>query len=463
MIVWLVPGFLLLWSLGGIAIYTMFRGSEIGRVDAKLSEAGRSASQMLASEVSDDTVGRGRGPRRHNVRLPEFDDSRSGYFYQVFHDDGTIVEKSPLLESRDLPNLGAGAGRAEKPITIMMPDGEKLRAMWITRNQNTRGGPWRGRAQPTRMTAVVAISLSETNRSLAGLATGLAIAGIAGAALAAIWIAMVMRDVLKPLDRLGRELGKVTPDCLSTRLGREKVPDEIRPVVDHVNELLDRLEAAFHRERRFNADLAHELRTPLAEIRSLVELGLRFPDEMGERQQREILGASERMGRMVESMLLLAKCEGTALADEGSELSLEALVNECRNAIQADAERREVTFGIDFPPGATVRGNGNLWRHLLGNLLSNSVDHSPERSHVRITAGNGNLLEITNSAPGLLEEDLGHMFSRLWRADAARSGDHHCGLGLSIAMACALALGVRLGAVLHTNGELTMRVWKKSS
>jgi signal transduction histidine kinase len=113
---------------------------------------------------------------------------------------------------------------------------------------------------------------------------------------------------------------------------------------------------------------------------------------------------------------------------------------------------------IEVAADAVLRGNTDLWRHLIGNLLSNAAEYSPEGSQVMVRTGPAFLLEVTNPAPDLRDADLQRMFDRLWRGDRARSGDDHCGLGLSIVMACAKALEVELDVILHANSDLTMRL-----
>lgn len=454
-VIWLVPGFLLLWLLGGVTVYMMFRASELRRIDGNLEEAARSVRLLMVAEVADDEP-KGRGPRRNRVRMPEFDDPESGYYYQIHASDGTIIEKSPSLGARELhlPNVENGEAS-----TLKISDGEEVRALVFQMDGSSRFGR-RGRGDISEQEARVAISLTESNRSLNQIISGMAITGVAGAVLATLLIGLALGDGLRPLLSLGRELEKITPQSISRRFKLRRIPKEIEPVVVHVNALLERLEEGFHRERRFSADLAHELRTPLAETRGLVELGLRFPDEISISQQQDMLDAGMRMERMVESMLLLAKCEGAKQTDDEEEVCIATLLDECWKSRVPVEKRKRLTLQSDIPAGACLRGNRNLWYHLIGNLLSNAGAHSPEGSFVYVTVAAGSLLEISNPAPQLRADDLERMFDRLWRADQSRSGDDHCGLGLSIASACADALGVTLSPVLNGEGVLTMRIRK---
>lgn len=458
LILWLVPGFLMLWLLGGVAVFVMFRKSEFARVDGKLDDAARSARLTLVAELAEGPAASGRGPRRGRVRLPEFDDPASGYYYQVWTADGGLFDRSPSLIGRDLFQPPAGADLPVAPRNTLLADGEAVRVLLFHPAGNSRGGARKGRGAVSDHVAAVGVSLAGVNGSLRGLVTGMVITGVIGAGLSALWIGLALRDGLRPLEWLGREMERITPGSLSKRFGPDGVPEEIAPVVLNVNGLLERLEEGFHRERRFSGDLAHELRTPLAEIRGLVELGLRFPDEITEGQQRDVLASGERMERMVDSMMLLARCEGVGPAGNDGLVGARDLVDECWQTRVAGAGRRGIRLKNEVAGDAMLAGKGDLWMHLTGNLLSNAAEHSPEGSEVCVRSGPDFLLEITNPAPDLREQDLRPMFDRLWRGDHARSGDEHCGLGLSIATACAKALGVKLDVILHANSDLTMRL-----
>ncbi len=458
LILWLVPSFLLLWLLGGIAVFVMFRKSEFGRVDEKLAAAARTLRLTLAAESADEPATSGRGLRRGRVRLSEFDDPSSGYYYQVWDTNGTPLVKSPSLGERSLPSRPKGVELPKYPRNMVLDGGEVVRVLYFQPGEGARGGSRRGKGFVPNHVAGVGISLEGVNHSLAELVTGMTIAGFTGAALATLWISLALRYGLRPLERLGREMEGITPGSLFKRFVSHGVPTEIAPVVRSVNGLLERLEDGFHRERRFSADLAHELRTPLAETRSLVELGLRFPDEINKTQQSEILAAGERMERMVESMMLLARCEGAGTAGAYTDVATRELIDECWQTRAVSAGKRRIRLRIEVAADLVLSGNADLWRHLIGNLLSNAADYSPEGSEVVVRSGPAFLLEIINPAPDLREADLRPMFDRLWRGDRARSGDDHCGLGLSIVMACAKALEVKLDVMLHSNSDLTMRI-----
>jgi signal transduction histidine kinase len=453
LILWLLPGFAVLWLAGGTTVFFLFRASEFARIDTRMEDLERSVSLMMAAEAAKENPGLGQGPKRRRVRLPEFDEPGSGYYYAIFTEAGELVQQSPSLDGRSLPAAEPGAGASN----VRLKDGEDVRLRATPLNDGTRRGGGRARAgaQMQSGTAVVAISLEEAQQSLAGLVIGMVVTGGIGAAACTLLIALALRDGLKPLRVLGSEVAQIEPQSLSTRFSTRGLPREIGPVVGLLNQLLDRFEEGFHRERQFSADLAHELRTPLAESRSLIEMGLRYPDEINENQQREILLASGRMERIVDAMLQLARCEATKVESD-EVIGLRQLVETCWKPYGAVAGERGIHLQIDLTPDGSVRDSADLWSLLVRNLLSNAAVYAPEGTTVFVSTNNQTLLQIVNQAPDLRQEDIDRMFDRFWRADRVRSGDEHSGLGLSIARACAEAMGLSLTASLHEREGLRL-------
>lgn len=453
LILWLLPGFAVLWLAGGTTVFFLFRASEFARIDTRMEDLERSVSLMMAAEAAKENPGLGQGPKRRRVLLPEFDDPGSGYYYAIFTEAGELVQQSPSLDGRSLPAAEPGLGASN----VRLKDGEDVRLRATPLNDGTRRGGGRARAgaQMQSGTAVVAISLEEAQQSLAGLVIGMVVTGGIGAAACALLIGLALRDGLKPLRVLGSEVAQIAPQSLSTRFSIGGLPREIGPVVGLLNQLLDRFEEGFHRERQFSADLAHELRTPLAESRSLIEMGLRYPDEINENQQREILLASTRMERIVDAMLQLARCEATKVESD-EVIVLRQLVETCWKPCGAVAGERGIHLQIDLTPDGSVRGSADLWSLLVRNLLSNAAVYAPEGTTVFVSRNNDALLQIANQAPDLRQEDIDRMFDRFWRADRVRSGDEHSGLGLSIARACAKAMGLSLTASLHEREGLRL-------
>jgi signal transduction histidine kinase len=247
---------------------------------------------------------------------------------------------------------------------------------------------------------------------------------------------------------------------LGGRFRNDGMPAELEPIVDRLNQLMARLESSFSRERRFSADLAHEMRTPLAEAKTIAETAMTWPAEGGPEAWREVVASVERMESVVQSMLQLARLESETPRTADEPFPLAPLVAELWLDHAAPAEARGIHLRSEIRQDAKVIGDRSWWGHLLGNLLGNSAEYADEGSVVVVSLIDGGV-SIKNRASGLVAEDVDRLFDRFWRADKARGESGHCGLGLSLASACADALGLRIEASLGGDHVLEMRVVRK--
>jgi two-component system sensor histidine kinase QseC len=263
--------------------------------------------------------------------------------------------------------------------------------------------------------------------------------------LLALLIWWLVRRGLQPLDELraamaGRDI---------SNLQAVEVPPsvELQPVVSELNGLLSRLEASVARERRFTADAAHELRTPLAVLRIHAENALATQDE---RERREALAmlvrGVDRASRLVEQLLTLARVEPEAAAHRFEKVRLNALVREELAALLPVAARRRQEIDFIDEGGADVLGNRALLGILVRNLVDNALRYSPDGSLVRVflRAHDVAELRVEDEGPGIPPELSPRVFERFFRADTSR-GDG-AGLGLSIVARIAGLHGGRVQA-----------------
>lgn len=249
-------------------------------------------------------------------------------------------------------------------------------------------------------------------------------------------------------------------DSLNQRLSLSDVPEEIQPVVKRLNQLFARLESSFERERQFSADLSHELKTPIAELRLIVESALRWPEEGGTDSWQSALESLKRMESVVSAMLLLSKLDqGTHLATASTtDHNLKRLIEAAWVSVEATARQRHLTVDMQIDPSARIVGDSELWTLVFSNLLSNAVSHAPEGSHLQIQSKashsrKGPDLVFTNPAPNLTASDLKNLFHRFWKSDASRTDSNHFGLGLPIAQSACEALGWNLSAHLSSQSQ----------
>jgi signal transduction histidine kinase len=263
---------------------------------------------------------------------------------------------------------------------------------------------------------------------------------LAGASLLSWWIA---GRGLRPLEHMAtaaEEIGR-TRD-LSRRIAEPRSRDEVSSLARSFNGMLERLhdaylsvEGALDAQRRFVAAASHELRTPLTTIRTNAEILEIHPDaDPAIRQEAvaDIASESERMYRLVTSLLTLAR------ADSGADLSMRDLdlsqlvANVVRQARRIHPDR-EIT--LDAPTELAVAGADDALRQLLWILLDNAAKHTPPTAAIAVTlapAGEAVTLRVADGGPGIPPQDLDRVFDRFYRSDPSRSGEG-TGLGLSIA------------------------------
>jgi two-component system sensor histidine kinase QseC len=273
-------------------------------------------------------------------------------------------------------------------------------------------------------------------RSL-GLALVLALPLLALAAWAAV------RGGLQPLRRLGAQLAQRQPQALQP-VAMPQAPTELQPLLDALNGLFSRIAALIESERRFTADAAHELRTPIAAIRAQAQVALAEADDARRAHAlRATLEGCDRATRLVEQLLTLARLEADATMAEGR-VDLAALARRVAADLAPRALDRGQALEVDAGQALPVSGNETLLTVLLRNLVDNALRYSPDGATVRVTLGTvpgaGVRLLVEDSGPGLSEADrarLGERFFRVLGSDAAGSG-----LGWSIVRRIAAAHGL---------------------
>jgi signal transduction histidine kinase len=272
---------------------------------------------------------------------------------------------------------------------------------------------------------------------------GWSFAGAVAVAILLVWLGLAAG--LRPLHAIARQVERLDAESLGARVALKPTPRELQPVVDQINGLLARLQASFERERRFTGNVAHELRTPIAELRSLADVGGAWPDDRASVEAffGDVRAIAGRMERLVADLLLLARCQAGVEKVETRATSLRQAVEEAWAAVARNGTARP--FAPELPRDLVLQTDPGKLDIILLNLLGNAVAYSPPRSEVRCvgTAGGGKFrIEVSNLAEPLTPEDLRNMAAPFWRKDEARASEQHSGLGLSLVAALAGLLGL---------------------
>jgi signal transduction histidine kinase len=260
-------------------------------------------------------------------------------------------------------------------------------------------------------------------------------------AIASIGGAWLGRRALRPVDEITSAARDIGIANLSMRLPVPQTGDELQRLADVWNTMLARIEAAVNTLSQFSADASHELRTPLAIIRTSAEIALRRErsPESYRASLAEICAESERMTKLVEDLLFLARNESHAFPMEPTDLA--PMIQRVTEELRHVAAAHEVTLRCELPPEVpvTVPGNPPALRRLFLVLLDNAVKYSPVGSEVRVRldlAGDRAVVAIQDSGAGIEPVDLPHIFKRFYQADKSR---HDSGFGLGLSLADSIA------------------------
>ncbi|MEX2046880.1 MAG: ATP-binding protein [Chloroflexota bacterium] len=303
----------------------------------------------------------------------------------------------------------------------------------------------------------ISAPLTATDELIARVRAGVLVSALLGAIAAAALGLLLLRIALSPLERIVRSARRVAAGNFSERV-RSAGRDEIGQLAATFDQMLDRIEASLNerrrgeeRARRFAADASHELRSPLAALGAYADVllsGLRDDPDTGEVVLLSMRAEVDRMARLVDDLLLLARLDAGAPM-RSSRVDLVVIAREL--AEQYAVLAGDVPVEVHAQGAADAFGDPDQLRRLLRNLLDNAVRHSPAGYEVvlslRHEAGQVRM-DVTDRGPGIGPEHLPHVFERFYRTDTARDrATGSSGLGLAIVRSIAEAHGGSASAV----------------
>jgi signal transduction histidine kinase len=379
--------------------------------------------------------------------LPQFAAVEQAAYFEVWLPDGTVLARSPSLRGRDLPRVLPTAA-----ITVLfratLPDGRSGRALQMTRT-----------SAPVA-TVVVARGTEEIDSVLRRLRLWLGVLGTVALAAAALAARLAVSRGLRPAERLAEEIAQIGEKDLRRTLDTRGVPGELLPMVAKLNELLLRLDQAFARERRVTADVSHELRTPLAAARTILEVATSRDRPAAEyrlalEETRDVVLG---LHGLVENLLLLTRLEAGQMERHPQPIALHALVTSGWAPLQARAAAKGLRFSNELDKQAQVQADEAALRLILANLLDNAVEYTAPGGAIAVRQRAGSLLEVWDSGPPIPAEALPRLFERFFRADPARSGGSHCGIGLTLVRSLADIQGLTVTPHNEDDGSVCFRL-----
>ena len=406
-------------ALIGFALFALavMRQSIYATVDEQLEDRARALQSLISGSQAGEDVA-------HVIR--EHAELQSGsQLFQVSDSSGRFLHRSPVME-----RLGIGAASAGRP-RIANAEFDELPLRILSTNVSSAGTTFFIQVAEPMDDYLEAIERFR-NATLIGIPVLLLVAAAGG-----YWMSA---RALRPVDRITRAAQTITPQDLSQRVSVPQSGDELQRLAETLNKMLQRIESAVERITQFTADASHELRTPVALIRTRAEVTLANPrtNEQYRVGLGEVLAESERISVLIENLMTLAR------ADTGSEsltfqrTDIAEIAREVCTQAQTLAESKDLEWkAVVAERPIWVHGDAHALRRLLLILIDNAVKYTPPTGNVCLalqTAADSVEIRVQDTGIGISEADLPRIFERFYRADKARSRElGGTGLGLSIA------------------------------
>ncbi len=407
---------LLLWCLTSAYVWWEAQQEVDELLDAHLAQ---SAALLVAQGAH------GTGDNDGDAADPELMNRYARHvIFQVWH-EGQLISNSPNAAGEPLSAVQEGFG-------YIQLDGKEWRL-------------FSSHAGEADLQVFVAERMSARSDIVHAILRGLLLPALFMLPLAALAVWWVVRKGLAPLRTLSSMLTRRAPQSLEDVSLPGETPAELKPLIQALNQLFERIAVLLDGERRFTADAAHELRTPIAAIRAQAQVALGAADD-GQRRHalQSTLAGCDRATHLVEQLLTLSRLEATSAGSAQAPVDLAAVAQRVVADLAPTALARQQTVGLDAPARCPARVDETLAGVLVRNLVDNALRYSPEGATVQVCmlpVGSQQLvLSVEDSGPGLAEADLqrlGERFFRVLGNDAPGSG-----LGWSIVRRIAKVQGV---------------------
>jgi signal transduction histidine kinase len=450
-------------AVGGLSLYLrdLLRASFDAALEAQTRVLSAFVAEELGEKVDIDLT---------DVKLPEFLPGPAAQYFELWAPGAPsglrLAARSASLGGRQLARVDLG-GDVPRVWDLVLPDGRPGRALALRLAVPPLRRPRKAVlasdaevVRPAAVYLVVARERASLDQVLSRVALALGLVAAALLLLVPFVITRAARRALRPLDRFADRVAAIDAQSLASPVAAlSDMPDELQPIAAKLNDLLARLHGSFERERRFSADVAHELRTPLAELRAIAEVALRFPPEPDARTTafEDVRDAVAQMERLVTSLRTLAACEGGSQAVAAAPVDVGQLAERTWARFAARAQERSLSVVAAAPAGLVIETDPVLLESVLGNLFSNAIEHAPRGGRIEwsVAGAAGRVtISVANTNPGLAPEDVAHVFEPFWRKDPARTGGVHSGLGLALAEAFAALLAARLTLALEGHDQV---------
>ena len=473
-----VTGMLLLLAGFSIVVYSVVRSSLLDQFDATLISTAHVLTATVELERDDEEP-----EMEFEARieaLPQYQQADGPGYFQIWNGQGETTARSRSLGKNDLPLF---SGNFENPLfrQFTLSTGAIVRAVGLEfmspyerddehdehdedDDEHKEVNTEIDNLSQSKMILVIASDASQLYDHIAFLRWLFLIATAMCVCLSIVVADMMVRRGLVGLGNFASDIAAIDEDSLSDRIKTEHIPTELLPVADCLNALLERLESSFARERRFTSDVAHELRTPLAGIRSTLEVALKRPRESDEYRlaAMDCLDITVQMQSVVCNLLSLARLDAKLIEFDYQQVDMNKLVNSCWKPLAEKAAGRGISFTNDLRDDLTCRTDSDKLNIILSNLLDNAADYVDDDGRICMadSRDNGSMtIAVSNTGCRLDNEQVLRVFDSFWRCDDSRTETGlHCGLGLALVKRLVKAMGGTAQARVDDGGVFTVSV-----
>ncbi len=373
------------------------------------------------------------------------------FFLQIVNTDGTVLAKSANLREQvlDFKNDFTGGERFNSKLSD-----KAIRQIQIPVIKH-------GKLMGYLLTAV---SLEGTILVVKNLRTVLFVLFPVSLVLL-FFVARYLADKnIKPIVRITETTNKITKHNLSERVELPETKDELYTLTNSINELLDRIQNAFEREKQFTNDASHELRTPLSVIKGTLEVLIRKPRKEEEYKEKISYCISEidNMSERVDQLLLLARFDKSNISLRKETIPLLSLIDNAIHRHRKLIEEKNLQIVMDDSENLSVKTDPYYADMIFENIISNALKYSPSGQRVEIKTINNNkniVVEIIDYGGGIKEEDLESVFNPFFRSNSLNHKHiPGSGLGLSIVQKAANVLNIKVKLENHPGKGLKAKI-----
>lgn len=432
---WYTAIFGLLLLIAGILVYVNLDQSLAGSPDASL----QLRSQQLADGVSleqgqitiHDPISNLPGFDPSDNRLTSQADVNFDNLVRLLDTHGHVIYQTLAFQHIHVPAESVNRPLQGTPWqgTVQVRDGQEVRIYSRTI------------ADDGKVFAIIQVgaSLNQVENALKQITTELLVAAFFVLLLGALGSYWLAGRAFMPIRRLIEVARTIQAGDLRQRVPVPRPADEVQALALTFNDMLASLEQTLNRQRRFVSDASHELRTPVAVIRSKTDLAIQQPGELDEYLTvlRQVNGEAERLGHLISDLLALARADEGKTLFEMETVPLHLLAEAVAANAEALASERGVTLTVEPAPPVDVRGDEARLIQVIMNLLDNAIRYTPCGGSVVVSIASTTewaTLTVRDTGIGISSEHLPHIFNRFYRADSARTHNpgNNNGLGLAI-------------------------------